>query len=315
LDHNEEILKLGLDLRYAQDFIINEMAGSAEKILVKYPIAKTIELIFSQPAVRAYNSLSNELADQFQVMEREVDLMKNTNYKKLLLVELMLGSLPRISNLMSPATQRRYLNNFKRICFECGASTDLDNGFSSYNNDAFLKNLGVSSLFIVPLGAQKVNKNKLPIYWLRQVGTKERFHFLANYAFKVRGRSPFYDMHTDSQDKELLSDFTRMGWQDFLRELAGLTLLEPEILGAFGIGWFFDPKSWEISPRLSYLGDLIKESNAHVYKVGESRNATESALATSPTRRSLYEQKRYSPCDYIAIWDRAALLKWNSRSK
>jgi hypothetical protein len=164
----------------------------------------------------------------------------------------------------------------------------------------------------LPLGAQKVNKNRLPLYWLKEVSGSERIDFLGKYAFKLRGLSPFYDMHTDSQDKELLEEFNETGWRNFLLELAELMLLERDVLGAYGIGWFFDPKVWEVSPRLSYLGDIIKETNGHIYRAGENQSAVESALATSPTRRSLYEQKLYIPCNYIAIWDRTALLQWHS---
>jgi hypothetical protein len=248
-------------------------------------------------------------------MERAADGLINSIYKKLMLIDLMLASLSRMPDRIPLATQRRYLRNFERIYLICCADPELDQEFADYKDDGFLKNLGVCSLFILPLGAQKVNKNSLPLYWIKEISAKEKIDFLGKYAFKYRGRTPFYDMHTDSQDKELLEDFNETGWREFMLELAELMLLDPDVLGAYGIGWFFDPKVWEVSPRLSYLGDIIKDSSGYVYRAGESQNAVESALATSPTRRSLYEQRLYVPCNYIAIWDRAALLEWHSRLK
>ena len=313
LDSENEIARLSQCLVDLRITVINEMGSSANRFLAKYPVENAIELVFAQRPIRNYDSLSHKLADQFKEMERAADGVINSSYKKLMLIELMLVSLSRLPNRLPFATRRRYLRNFERIYLKCCADPELSNEFADYKDDGFLKNLGICSLFILPLGAQKVNKNSLPLYWIKEISAKEKIDFLGKYTFKYRGRSPFYDMHTDSQDKELLEDFNETGWREFLLELADLMLLDPDVLGAYGIGWFFDPKVWEVSPRLSYLGDIIKESSGYVYRAGENQNAAESALATSPTRRLLYEQKLYVPCNYIAIWDRASLLKWHSR--
>jgi hypothetical protein len=313
LDSDNEIVSLKQNLVALRATVINEMGRSAESFLARFPVEQTIEMVFAQPPIRSYDSLSNKLANLFEEMEREADSLINASYRKLILIDLMLVGLPRIPIRIPLATRRRYLDNYKRIYSHCCAVTVPDQEFAHYRNDAFLKNLGVSSLFILPLGAQKVNKNSLPLYWLKKNSAKEKINFLGKYAFKLRRLSPFYDMHTDSQDKGLLEGFNETGWREFLLELADLMQLEQDVLGAYGIGWFFDPKVWEVSPRLSYLGDIIKESNGNVYRAGESQSAVESALATSPTRRSLYEQRLYVPCNYIAIWDRTALLQWHSR--
>ena len=313
LDSENEIILLSQKLVALRITVINEMGSSANSFLAKYPVENAIELVFAQPPIRNYDSLSDKLADLFKEMEHAADCLINSSYKKLMLIDLMLASLSRLPIRIPLATQRRYLRNFQRIYSKCCADAEQNQEFADYKDDGFIKNLGICSLFILPLGAQKINKNSLPLYWIKEISTKEKIVFFGKYAFKYRGRSPFYDMHTDSQDKELLEDFNETGWREFLLELADLMLLHPDVLGAYGIGWFFDPKVWEVSPRLSYLGDIIKESSGYVYRAGENQNAVESALATSPTRRSLYDQKLYVPCNYIAIWDRTALLKWHSR--
>ncbi len=309
---DNEVVRLTQNLVALRAAVVRDMGSLAENFLIRFPIDQTIEMILALPPVRSYDFLSKELADHFKELEQEADCLINARYRKLILIDLMLKGLPRIPSRIPLATQRRYLGNFNRIYSDCCAFTDQNQELVYYRNDAFLKNLGVCSLFVLPLGAQKVNKNRLPLYWLKEVSGSERIDFLGKYAFKLRGLSPFYDMHTDSQDKELLEEFNETGWRNFLLELAELMLLERDVLGAYGIGWFFDPKVWEVSPRLSYLGDIIKETNGHIYRAGENQSAVESALATSPTRRSLYEQKLYIPCNYIAIWDRTALLQWHS---
>jgi hypothetical protein len=313
LDSEKEIIGLSQRLVALRITLFKEMGSSANSFLAKYPIENAVELVFAQRPIRNYDSLSDKLADQFKAMESAADGLINSNYKKLMLIELMLVSLSRLPNRLPLAIRSRYLRNFERIYLKCCADPELSKEFADYKDDGFLKNLGICSMFILPLGAQKVNKNSLPLYWIKEISAEEKINFFGKYIFKYRGRSPFYDMHTDSQDKELLEDFNETGWREFLLELADLMLLDPDVLGAYGIGWFFDPKVWEVSPRLSYLGDIIKESSGYVFRAGENQNAAESALATSPTRRSLYEQKLYVPCNYIAIWDRASLLKWHSR--
>jgi len=313
LNNETEVLKLNESLLRSRELLLFEIKNFAEGFLHKYPVSRTIERIANQPSIRNYDSLSLDLAECFAGIEHDTSRELNISYKKLILVQLMIEKLFLIPENIPLATRSRCLRNFERINSYCSGVSDIDGEIINSKSDVFLKLLGVSSLFVLPLGAQKVNKNILPLSWVKTADFKDKLRFTGLFARKLRARSPFYDMHTDSQDKELLGDFNGTGWKSFMRELSELLACDSTVLGAYGIGWFFDPKVWEVSPRLSYIGDLINETSGNIFRVGVNKSAIESALATSPTRRELYDQKLYFPCNYLALWDRAALLKWNSK--
>jgi hypothetical protein len=67
--------------------------------------------------------------------------------------------------------------------------------------------------------------------------------------------------------------------------------------------------------RRYYLRDVVREGGGSIFRVGLSEGARTSALATSPTRRKLYEEQKYVPTDFMAVWDRSSLLRWASKSK
>jgi hypothetical protein len=311
--NDNEIAQLRANLIALRSALTSELGNFPGSLLTQFPIAKTVDLILTQRHVRNYDALSDDLTVQFNEIDLKANAADHVVYKKLVLMELMLNNFPRVLNSTLESVRQRYLRNFERIYNQCHESNDGSDYFFDFKSDRYLKNLGVSSLFIVPLGAQKVNKNKLPMSFLAKSTVGDRFRFLRDSILNLRGRSPFYDMHTDSQDVELIGDFSSSGWRNFLIELSELIVIEKDVLGAFGVGWFFDPVVCKVSPRLSYISELIKDSGGSVYRVGATASARDSALSTSPTRRSLYEQRLYIPCDYLAVWDRTALLAWAAR--
>jgi hypothetical protein len=89
-----------------------------------------------------------------------------------------------------------------------------------------------------------------------------------------------------------------------------LYALHPDVLGMFGASWFYHPVLDTISPRLSYLRDVPLKGGAHLFFVEEGGAARANSLATSPTRRKLYEEGKYFPTTYMMVWGREAQSNW-----
>ena len=276
--------------------------------LKKHPLEACIHHLQASPDRLSYSYVPQKVVEVLDAVgERGQPL--SSEYHKLLLLELIAHHEWRIATSELPASIKSwYARNFKRIT-EDAADDRQPPDFYHFRNDKYLKDLGVCTGRIIPAGAQKLNRYNLPLGALRRAG----FGQLAAAALcvaRMGGLGPVYDMHTDSHDPELMSEFSPQGWRQFYQNVAELMQVHGDVRGLFGIGWFFDPRVAEISPRLAYLRDLVHESGGRIFKVGASEGARESALATSPTRRKLHEEGRYEPTDYMALWDRRSLLRW-----
>jgi hypothetical protein len=235
-------------------------------------------------------------------------------YHQLLLLALIQARASAVasSSSLTDTVKGWYVKNYTRILDEAAAQRPLPE-FYHHSVDAYLKDLGVCSGRIIPAGVQKLNRYDMPVRGLR----RERLGRILTGLWcvaRMGGTGPVFDMHTDSHDADLMAEFTPEGWRRFYLTVAGLMERQPDVRGLFGIGWFFDPQLAEVSPRLDYLRELVAESGGHLFNMGANEGARESALATSPTRRALHEAGRYEPTNYMALWDRHALLQWASRA-
>jgi len=280
--------------------------------LKKYPPSDCIRLLDATPDRLSYSHINPEVTAMLEAAGDRGSAL-SSEYHKLLLLELIEHHKARIAASNLPASIKSlYARNFVRIADDA-AQDRQSPAFYHFRNDKYLKDLGVCSGRIIPAGAQKLNRYDLPLGALRHAGLGQLIKAALCLA-RMGGRGPVYDMHTDSHDADLLSEFSPEGWRRFYVNVAELMQVQRDVRGLFGIGWFFDPRVAEISPRLAYLRDLVHESGGQIFKVGANDGARESALATSPTRRKLHEEGRYVPTDYMALWDRRSLMRWAARA-
>ncbi len=129
----------------------------------------------------------------------------------------------------------------------------------------------------------------------------------AAYVFlRCGGRRPFLEGHT--HDPVARAYWNEPGWGEALR-LAALALPTlPQVRGAFGTAWFYDPAVKEVSPRISFAQDLQVGRGAFRLKVGSNEAAIANATATSAERRNRYRDGLYLPTDYSIIWSRKDLI-------
>lgn len=179
-------------------------------------------------------------------------------------------------------------------------------------NDNFLKDLAMMCLRLLPCGAELVERSQaLPRSLLYRGGLKQGARFL-RLVMRVGGLGPFYQLH---MDRRQLNEFNPRGWERTYLRIGALLRRNPEIRGVFGTAWFYDPTVSQISPHLAYLRTQRESNGAINLRYGPSSSARSGALATSFTRRSLYDAGRYQPCSYYLVWPRESLLVWCSRQE
>ena len=91
--------------------------------------------------------------------------------------------------------------------------------------------------------------------------------------------------------------------------------LNPDVGGVTGVGWIYDPKVSEISPRLGYVQQTQAWHGAFLANMGTSSHHVANAVFKSPTRRKLCDEGKYIPTCYLIAWPRRALIKWSARLK
>lgn len=191
-----------------------------------------------------------------------------------------------------------YADAFHRIL----GQIEKDPGFADLASDSFLKDLWLTRVVMIPAFAQ--------VWWPRS-GLAARDVLRAGpaacaYVFlRCGGRRPFLEGHT--HDPVARAYWNEPGWGEALR-LAALALPAlPQVRGAFGTAWFYDPAILEISPRIAFAQYLQVGRGAFRLKVGSNEAAIANATATSAERRNRYRDGLYLPTDYSMIWSRRDL--------
>lgn len=295
--------------------LIQDINEQNKALLTDLPLSRHIAHLSVYPEVGPYSYTSLDVQQDFEKLTQYGDKKLTATYQKLVLLDLIERNRTKIYQAGLPTSiVNLFESNFKRIIDDIQFERQNED-FYHFKNDKFLKDVSLCNLRLTPAGAQKLNLTKLPLLTFRSAGLIEFAKIAAFTTSKHLNRACVYDMHTDSHDTDLLNEFTPTGWRQFYINVADLLVTRPDIGGLFGVGWFFDPKVSEISPRLSYLRELVIESGGRSFNVGENEGATNSALTKSETRKRLYQQGKYKPVDYLVIWDRGTLINWRQKQK
>ncbi|MDZ4112144.1 MAG: hypothetical protein U1E18_21460 [Brevundimonas sp.] len=123
---------------------------------------------------------------------------------------------------------------------------------------------------------------------------------------------PWLEVHTESRE---LSDFNEAGWDRAWATAAEILKTRPHMAGMLGSSWFYDPPLEAISPRLAYLRLNPLKHGAFMVHQGPGEIHTERAATSSPTRKALIEEGKYTARSWIVAWPRAALIRWADARK
>ena len=200
---------------------------------------------------------------------------------------------------LHPEFALHYADAFHRILDQI----ERDPRFAVLARDSFRKDLWIARAVMIPAFAQ--------VWWPRsglsakavlRAGPRAAAHVF----LRCGGRRPFLEGHT--HDPVAKAYWNEPGWGEALR-LAALALPAlPEIRGAFGTAWFYDPAIKRISPRIGFAQDLQVGHGACRIRIGSNAAAIANATATSAERRNRYRDGSYVPTDYAVIWSRRDLL-------
>lgn len=208
---------------------------------------------------------------------------------------------------LPPRIVHHHSKHLKRIA----AAIAEDADWFSLDNDLFLKDCGLVTLRLYAAAAQLLDPRcGIP----RSLATKGGLGNLPGNLLKfmrLGGFKPFLQIHTHLSN---LDDFNEEGWNECYRCCADLYRVMPELRGMFGSSWFYDPALAQISPRLDYLRDIPVKGGAELFFYEKGGSAIGNALATSSSRRQLYEEGKYMPTSYLLAWGRAAQTDWAARN-
>jgi hypothetical protein len=112
-----------------------------------------------------------------------------------------------------------------------------------------------------------------------------------------------------------LDRFDLQGSERSALEQADLLELNPQIGSLRTTSWILDPALAEVSPHLTWLRQWLVDAGGILRRIGTEDHVVENALATSRTRRRLYEEGRYTPTAYEIVWERESMISWAARCR
>lgn len=189
-----------------------------------------------------------------------------------------------------------------------GGLDTLEPTFFDPANDAYLKDLAILLLTLLPCGAEYVQVQAgIPRSLLWRAGVWQAIRGLGFFALRAGGFQPYLSLHMDVRFRE---EFNPEGWYRTYLRIADLLRARPDLKGVFGTAWFYDPAMVRVSPHLVYLRAEREAAGAMTFCYGPSESALKNALARSDTRRRLHAEGAYTPKSHYIVWPRRDLIRW-----
>lgn len=286
--------------------IVNQINDINKEIIKKHPFDIYIDCIEKEKNECGYNIKSSLIIKTCEDIIKENGVTTLKLYHKAILITLLLKNHTKTKEIcilkdIISITHKNFENIFDVV---------LNNKEELlYSNDKFCKNIAISSLRLIPLGAQKINISRIALSMFYKGGLNQFFKVIYLICFTLRGIKPLYEIHTDSGDPNLLKEFNAEGWEKMYKRLAEFLKIYKHVKGVIGTSWFFDPVISEISPRLTYLREMVTNNGGLLFYMGVDEG--NDAIFKSKTRRELYKSGKYIPKKYTLIWPRKEIIEWN----
>lgn len=193
-------------------------------------------------------------------------------------------------------------------------ANSLTAGADPYDRDFWAKDVRLSLALSVPGARTQMIDLSSPLgpgQVLRHAREGWGWSVIPAYA-AAQAWKPWLEVHTESRE---LSDFNASGWDRAWATAAEILKTRPHMAGMLGSSWFYDPPLETISPRLAYLRLNPLKHGAFMVHQGPGDIHTERAATSSPTRKALIEEGKYTARSWIMAWPRAALIRWADARK
>lgn len=178
----------------------------------------------------------------------------------------------------------------------------------SPRDDVFLKDLGILRTTLLPCASHLVfRRSGVPRSLVLRQSPPAMLRALHFFGLRCGGFAPFLENHVHPA---MLEHFNPEGRDRCYQLVAQLLLRWPESRGLMGLSWYYDPAVAGISPRLAYLREVPERAGALLLPAGGGADVVGGAIATSPTRKRLYEEGRYQPARYLMAWSRHDILQY-----
>lgn len=288
--------------------IRHDIVRSRKTLLDEYPLEQFEEYLHARPKTAGYFYVPPGLRRFWNNIIEVGDQKVLRLYNKLIILNLIEKNKKKLDALNLPKSIKDfYLKDFEMIIGEIDINPD---DFYEYPKDRFLKDLNICALKLIPIGPGVIDLSAIPRSFLFKRGSIQFTKRLLFILLQVGGFKPFYRTHLYSRG---LAEFNEAGWDRAFLIIAELLKTYNRVKGVFRSAWFIDPKLQAISPRLAYLRERFEQNGGGIFYIGSTPQDIKNAILKSPTRRRLYEEGKYTPTNYMAIWPRKQLINWAER--
>lgn len=265
-----------------------------------------VKLLDRTMAKRKYNNIASEAITSW----RETMTVHDGNealFGAILLSTLIVSAPDRFAlNHFPTEITKEYYGQLNRIALDI---SEAHINHMTFDNDTFLKDLGICRLEVFPCSALLVEKNSgIPRRLALNNGVGQLFELVKQVTFRGLKFSPYFEIHAHTP---MINNFNPEGWDRCYHLVAELLRIYPEYQGLVGGSWFFDPEVQRISPNLAYLRQRAQERGAFFFRIGSTQADVLNATSKSMSRRKLFEEGIYFPTSYLMIWPRKKLLAWS----
>lgn len=298
---SEKLSKIGSSIR-------NSIDRSHKNLLNEYPIEQYEKHMYNRPEAASYTYIPPDLKRFCSNIIKNGSRKVLQLYHKLIILSLIDKNMLRLHVTSLPDSIKDfYIRAFEMIVNEIYLNPD---DFYEYSNDKFTKDLNICALKLIPVGPGVIELSRIPRRSPLKSLKRGMFEFIEGICFilfRVGGFKPLYQIHTYLRG---LADFNEREWDRAYLRIADILKVKGGVKGIFRSSWFIDPKLQEISPRLTYLRGRIEQNGGRIFYVGSTPEDVKNATLKSPTRRRFYEEEKYIPTSYMAIWPRKQLINW-----